>query len=122
MSNNLDRIDAYCAEATAGPWSVDDTKALGAYGVYCNETEDTMDFVCALVPSGWMPTEETIDRRNAIAHFIASARTDLPALVAECRMLRDLLHRLRDSEGLDCRYGNGDKWEREIDQLLKGTR
>lgn len=75
----LDEIEARANAATPGPWTV---------------SEDYSDVVGPegdQLASYWNPTSET---RNG--EFIAHARTDVPALVAEVRRLRD---RVAEVEG-----------------------
>jgi hypothetical protein len=89
--------------ATPGPWEVDATKGLGAYGVYHGLSTDRPSRVCSMLP-GELPR----DRRDANAAFIAAARTGWPkalderdaaiaraeraiARLAECERERDTL-------------------------------
>jgi hypothetical protein len=64
--------------ATPGPWEVDATKGLGAYGVYHGLSTDRPSRVCSMLP-GELPR----DRRDANAAFIAAARTGWPKALDE---------------------------------------
>jgi hypothetical protein len=64
--------------ATPGPWEVDATKGLGAYGVYHGLSTDRPSRVCSMLP-GELPR----DRRDANAAFIATARTGWPKALDE---------------------------------------
>jgi uncharacterized small protein (DUF1192 family) len=64
--------------ATPGPWEVDATKALGAYGVYHGLSTDRPSRVCSM-----LPCELPRDRRDANAAFIAAARTGWPKALDE---------------------------------------
>jgi hypothetical protein len=80
--------------ATPGPWEVDATKALGAYGVYFGLSLDRPSRICSMLPG-----ESPRVRRDADAAFIAAARTGWPkalderdaaiARLAECERERD---------------------------------
>jgi hypothetical protein len=84
--------------ATPGPWEVDATKALGAYGVYFGLSLDRPSRICSMLPG-----ESPRDRRDADAAFIAAARTGWPkalderdaaiARLAECERERDQARR-----------------------------
>jgi hypothetical protein len=75
---------------TKGPWRVDETIALGAYGVWTDYATHPGDDgrgygsqICSVYPSNQsdVPREE----RDANAHLIAAA----PDLYVACKMLED---------------------------------
>lgn len=74
--HEIDMIERRCLAATFGPWT---TGQLGGYEV-----------VASRVGSHW---EDLLcgDNRHADAEFMASARSDIPALVAEVRRLQEKL-------------------------------
>ena len=84
---------------TPGPWRVDETKALGAYGVWTdylhpsNPGDDGTGFpveVCSVVACGkGHKGQEIIDRqeRDANARLMAAA----PDLLAACKRAREVL-------------------------------
>jgi cbb3-type cytochrome oxidase cytochrome c subunit len=74
---NLDQIQARADAATSGPWMFDGTTLWG-----CDE-------------HGPLRVGDTI-ANDADREFIAHARADVPALVAEVRWLRDLANQLAD--------------------------
>ena len=81
---DLDAIEARATAARSGPWYRDPTRE-----------EDEVDAVMGpLVQTGNLIRQsmicEDIDR-HADADFIAQARTDIPALIAEVRRLRSLV-------------------------------
>ena len=72
MSLDLDPIKARADAATEGPWGVEDARVFG---------DDGRTQVCTLSGTrAWLPDAE----------FIAHARTDIPALIAEVERLREL--------------------------------
>ncbi|MEV5957259.1 hypothetical protein AB0M11_26420 [Streptomyces sp. NPDC051987] len=78
---DLDTIEARANAATAGPWNIELD--------YC----DCSEYGCSHAPFavGFGPFtsfENTTDRHHYDAEFVAAARTDVPALVAEIRRLR----------------------------------
>lgn len=82
-----ERVEGYEPKATEGPWCIDRTHALGAYGVWTDYAthpgHDGAGYgtkVCSMEPT-------ILERkaRDANAAFIASARLDLPAAVAHLR-------------------------------------
>lgn len=75
---DLDAIEVRDKRATEGPW-------LASHNI----TEDTYD-VSVLYSNGIGVVIADCRRRSADAEFIAYARTDIPALVAEVRRLRTL--------------------------------
>lgn len=107
---DLDAIEARANAATQGPWGIESCGEKGdgsnMIGVLFDADVDTN---CERPILGWAPqcrpvTEEFIEyyrdelvaecehrNRNSgnDAEFIAHARTDIPALIAECRSLRN---------------------------------
>lgn len=82
MSLDLDAIKARSVAATAGPWQrLDQT-------VYAGPDEH-----------GVVVAETYGDQHDADAIFIAHAREDVPALVAEVERLRKIESAARDIEG-----------------------
>jgi hypothetical protein len=75
---DLDEIEARANAATPGPW---EGKRNG--GVYAGDMEPVFETGC-----GCCSDPDLTDENSA---FIASARTDVPALIAEVRRLRKLL-------------------------------
>lgn len=95
---DLEAVKARYEAATPGPWWP--TEALGepqedaAYGVAAGWTGDTyVSFVVATPGCASYDCGEPTDK-EADADFIAAARTDVPALVAELEHLRDLAYDL----------------------------
>jgi hypothetical protein len=70
---DLDAITARADAATEGPWN------LYRDGILCGVADSTDGFICE-PPMRWTD-----------AAFVAHAREDLPALVAEVRRLREAL-------------------------------
>lgn len=93
-------IERRANDATEGPWRAAAYRPTpdspGSYNTVIASDAN----ICGLHDGG--QTRESID---ANAHFIAHAREDIPALVAEVRHLRTLLHavqrRARDELGID---------------------
>lgn len=87
---DIDRIKAYCEKATAGPW-MDDEHAnevvIEGYRTICKPVS----------------TYVSLEKRDANRAFIANARTDLPAAVAELAELR------RELAGLTQDYADSDR-------------
>ena len=81
--SDLDRIEAYCAKATAGPWIIADSEIVAIKAI------DADIEVCAV---GF----ETDERVMGDAQFIKRARADLPALVKELRVARQEAQQARD--------------------------
>lgn len=69
---DLDAILARADRATDGPWEADESEIYGAGRQWVGETLD----------------EDDHDKMRANSAFIAAARTDVPALVAELRASR----------------------------------
>jgi hypothetical protein len=97
---DLDRIDEYCRKATEEPW-----KLHGEAFVFDSEG------IC-VADCRWRDFDE---ESMANADFIAQARTDLPAVVAELREARELLERLCD--GLSAGHGWGEAYEEACEFL-----
>jgi hypothetical protein len=77
MSVDLDAIKARLAAATDGPWYTQPNDLIGGW---CVRIKDT--------PPSEGPGEVASFTRKEDAAFIAAARVDLPALVAEIEQLR----------------------------------
>ena len=79
MTLDLNAIKARANAATEGPWGVKDARVFG---------DDGRTQVCTLSGTrAWLPDAE----------FIAHARTDVPALVAEVERLRGVVDRVREN-------------------------
>ena len=94
---DLDRIDEYCRRATKAPWQ---TRFI--YRLFRAARES----VIVLMQDG-------PDKDWPNADFIAQARTDLPAVVAELREARELLERLCDG------LSEGHGWSEAYDETRK---
>jgi len=73
---NLDDIEQRCNAATDGPWRYNSYSAIGV-------TDANV---------AWVPVvagDTATDQGKMDAYFIAHARTDIPALIAEVEALRD---------------------------------
>ena len=76
---DLDAIEARCEAATPGPWYHNHDSGEDDGGAWENPTSDVVDGLGShLIDAGEL----------ADAAFIAHARTDVPALVAELRVAR----------------------------------
>jgi len=102
---DLDRIDEYCRKATEGPWversapHPDGDISKGEYMTSC--LEDFLTSLMLVIPE--CDDAPTVDKYRVVsitgdgptsvsnAYFIAQARTDLPAVVAELREAREIL-------------------------------
>lgn len=98
---DLDAIRARCEKATAGPWLTEspgvhtDGPAKGwARGSVIAATAPGKDNRVYATPSGGTYP-------SADLNFIAHARTDVPALVSECKRLREALAEIRDTFEID---------------------
>ena len=89
--DDLAAMEARCAAATPGPWAVDGTAALGAYGVVCATAAEHVASVFYLAQRLSLSNRP---KRDANAAFIAASRSDLPRLLAEVRRLRAEVERL----------------------------
>lgn len=99
--NDLDRIQAYCDKATEGPWRIEQVNP-GQWWVMSPPPPKYADVYIEYGDS----LEDVPD-----AAFIAHARTDLPALVAELRKARSIIAFFADeqnwqspSSGFDLQY------------------
>ena len=102
---NLQPIKARCEAATPGPWFVvrgDDDHAMGAVGIATGErvSDDFFEYGrCAdhektVAVTLWQAPRIATHQSNRWhedAAFIASARTDVPALLAEVARLQDAI-------------------------------
>lgn len=79
---DLDAIEARCDAATPGPWRDDETDNNGQRLIFGDNADDWI----ALLPHQCV--ESIRVERDRDAAFIAHAREDLPALVAEVRRVR----------------------------------
>lgn len=94
---NLDAIEARATAATPGPWRDADTH-LGRHGhtaTVLSGTGNDTDL------RAWLPSlsqEAWDETRNvwADAAFVAAARTDVDALLAEVRRLRNAMEQIRN--------------------------
>jgi hypothetical protein len=77
---DLDAIEERANAATPGPWHVDDEDYAEA--IYA------ADDVTTVIAGGRWGGEARVFETTEDARFIAHARTDVPALVAEVRRLR----------------------------------
>ena len=94
----LDRIEAYISKATEEPWELH-----RAAFVFDSEG------IC-VADCRWRDID---DESVANADFIAQARSDLPAVVAELREARELLERLCDG------LSEGHGWSEAYDETRK---
>jgi hypothetical protein len=88
--DELQPIEARANAATPGPWTT------GAGKIREGETRELViatndDVIVALAYGG---VGNPVDRTTQDRTFIASARTDVPALVAEVRRLRGILKQI----------------------------
>lgn len=118
MTNDeLDAIEARTNAATVGPWHVwSDTDELvdiprpSGTSPYPLAQCDQQDFTARIYAADYRKRDH---RTSDNAYFIAHARTDVPALVAEVRRLRRLV-RAAYYEGVDVAGGSGGAYaERE---------
>ncbi len=87
---DLDAIEARANAATPGPWEVEEyVGVLESTSVLDRVSEPTHDWERRIIASS-LPDEP------ADAAFIAHARTDVPALIAEVRRLRVMEARLKE--------------------------
>jgi len=88
---DLDAIEARAKAATPGPWEYDGCSVTD-WGVTASHT----------ITMEWMPNgrgDGTNERESPDGQFIAHAREDVPALIAELRRLREENARLKDRIG-----------------------
>ena len=81
---DLDAIEARAEAATPGPWRNEPDTGAGRVWVQRGYFRDEAD--CE--PLFSLRGKEAYEQRSADADFIARARTDIPALVAELRAAR----------------------------------
>jgi hypothetical protein len=94
----LAEIEQRCAAATPGPWAVDLDRPFTLGGDTVSVDAMTGDGLCVerevcscvLDTDGWPDGPEWLEDA-ANARFLAHAREDVPALLAEVRRLRALL-------------------------------
>ena len=87
MSLDLDPIKARATAATGGPWGVEDARVFG---------DDGRTQVCTLSGTrAWLPDAE----------FIAHARQDIPALLAEVERIRGRIEALHPREVIAAHEG-----------------
>ena len=94
---DLDRIEALANAATPGPWTTAPDPGCGEV-CDCGETcsrEDHALIARSAAPTVGLAVVLAEERDEANAAFIAAAREDVPALVAELRAARAEIERLR---------------------------
>jgi hypothetical protein len=84
---DLDAIEARAEAATPGPWRNEPDTGAGRVWVQRGYFRDEAD--CE--PLFSLRGKEAYEQRSADADFIARARTDIPALVAELRAAREVV-------------------------------
>lgn len=86
----LAEIEARANAATAGPWGIERDPISGMWTVFDTDTKcgiiDKENSGCASDPC---PDDVGFSRENAA--FIAAAKSDIPALIAEVRRLKEEL-------------------------------
>lgn len=95
---DLERVKAYCAAATPGPWTDYD----GDWFIGGTEPEDRVHVTGIVVDPDvgrdtkciLLSTNYDLEPELADVVFVASARTDLPAAVAEIERLRAAIDRI----------------------------
>lgn len=88
--DDLETMDRRCRRATAGPWqSLSDPEVECAW---LNTVSKDAD-IPALALFDYQPVERNV----ADAEFCAHARTDMPRLLAEIRILRERVHGLLEA-------------------------
>ncbi len=97
---------------TPGPWVVDRTVALGAYGVWYMPTDDAKDniHVCTVMAHRGVPTMVNQEMRNANCALIAAA----PEMLDVLRVCAD---RLAD-DGRNWRQGGDEELALRIRNLI----
>ena len=116
-AEQLEEIKARCEAATPGPW-LRHPEEFGQ-NIFCATSETRIDWLFSIQGSAIVA-----DIRRDI-DFMAAARTDVPALVAEVEWLRAHLTQIKaatadlmaDSEGVTGLHRNGDiaDWEWLVD-------
>ncbi len=86
---------------TPGPWRVDETKALGAYGVWTEYAthpgHDKAGYpsqVCSVITDAFSLTGDNRDERDANARLIAAA-PEMLALLLRCVIYGNLIPALK---------------------------
>ena len=91
---DLDVIEARAEAATPGPWRNEPDTGAGRVWVQRGYFRDEAD--CE--PLFSLRGKEAYEQRSADADFIARARTDIPALVAELRAAREVVEAAKKLE------------------------
>lgn len=98
---DLDRLRQLEKSATPGPWTVDETKALGAYGIWTDyathpgwDKAGYPDQICAFP---MMQTERP--QRDANAYLLAELRNNASALLEALVQGKKIVAMLRFAEG-----------------------
>lgn len=99
---DLTDIEARANAASEGPW------ALASPGIGTDLRDAKGRVVANQVIGGGFTSQEAKDREVATAVFLAAARSDVPALVAEVRRLREGI--LRKQWGAVVDYDNFCPW------------
>jgi len=96
---DLETIQARCDAATPGPWKVVHRDVR-----YTGEDDESLAGLGLDVDGPPTPMLRGMFQRGADAQFIAHAREDIPALIAEYTRIREALEILAKMEGysLDC--------------------
>lgn len=92
---DLDAIEARANAATPGPWDRVPQTRGGDLIAHRYETGNQMNPTGLRMVSFMMSRGNSLKEDEANADFVSSARTDIPALVAEVRRLRE---QLREAE------------------------
>ena len=100
---DLDAIEARAEAATPGPWRNEPDTGAGRVWVQRGYFRDEAD--CE--PLFSLRGKEAYEQRSADADFIARARTDIPALVAELRAAREVV---------GAAQANADTWDEHYHQ------
>ena len=99
VRGQLDEIDARAAAAAPGPWERHHVYVYvggpDGYGNVCAFGEPRASTTVGYTPLGYGSPD--LDRQAANATFVAHAREDVPALVAEVRRLRARVAELEES-------------------------
>jgi hypothetical protein len=101
---DLDPIKAREAAATPGPWAIANVAPAWASGR--DEWNVVPGVIDQCTSAGCGPIVEPAD-----ADFIAHARTDVPALLAEVERLRAELAARADDTPNNCLCGDPDCWD-----------
>jgi hypothetical protein len=99
-------LKAALSKATPGPWMVDSTVALGAYGIWRDSKnlaeDEPMEQVCSMLP---MEKRFAQEKRDADAALIVALVNNAEALIAAAER-NEQLERLLD-EAADALHING---------------